>query len=119
MNINPTQQTSNLHTDLTFEVIDMRGTKGFPKGQKGLVFSHKDQRVLKCRVTGIDLPQNSTFVVRTDDTGKGWRIDRAEGFGMFVAVYGPNRESYFPTNDAAAAALETHLAEVARKATVN
>jgi hypothetical protein len=98
MHVKPTQKTTKLGTDLTFDVLDLRGRQGFPEGQDGLVFVHKDYRQV-----GI------SFVVRTDSMCRGkWRVDRMVG-PIAEAVYGPNREDYFPTNTAAAVALAKHL----------
>ncbi len=118
MQVKPSQTTTKLGTDLTFEVVDMRGRNGFPAGQKGLAFSHSEDRTIQCRSTGIDIRRKARYVVRTDDTRQGWRVDHREGFGIDVAVYGPKRESYFPTHTAAAAALKSHLDEIQHNSTV-
>lgn len=117
MNVSPNQSTTRLGTDLTFEVVDMRGRNGFPKGQRGLAFRHQERRTIQCRSTGLDIRRNADYVVRTDQTGD-WRVDHREGFGIDVAVYGPNRESYFPSHTAAAVALKAHLDEIRTNSTV-
>jgi hypothetical protein len=90
----------NLNTNLTFTVLDFRGRNSFPNTQEGLVFQHNFQKKVR------DGYITKTFLVRTDNTG--WRVDYL-ALGPVEAVYGPNGESHFKTNEAAAAALETHL----------
>ena len=86
-------------TSIKFTTLDYRGRDGFPTGPKGLVYHH--QNVMQGgRVRN--------FYIRTDTTDQGWRIDHRE-FGVNVAVYGPNGESYFETEHEAAVALERHL----------
>lgn len=83
---------------IKFVTLDYRGREGFPTGPKGLVYHHEN--VVGGRVRD--------FYVRTDTTDKGWRIDHRE-FGINVAVYGHNGESYFESEHEAALALEQHL----------
>ena len=117
MNVRPTQKSTRLGTELTFEVLDMRGRKGFPKGQTGLVFVHKDTRVVPCRLTGQSIHLNATYVVRTDTARpREWRVDHQDFGPLFTAVYGPDHESYFLTNEDAAATLVNHLEQVKQRA---
>ena len=118
MRINPTQKTTKLGTDVTFTVHDLRGVRGFPKDQRGLAFRHQERRVILCKVTGIEIRRHADYIVRTDDTGKGWRIDHMEGHGINTAVYGTNREDYFPSNHEAAKALQKHLDDIRDNSTI-
>ena len=112
MNVNPTQTTTSLRTGLLFEVYDFRGRDGWPEGQGGLVFNHFERRTIRCKFTGLPIERDERYVVRTDDTGKGWRVDRLPGFGPAETIYGPDRADYFPTNHEAAAALAWALDEI-------
>jgi len=118
MQVNPNQKTTKLGTDLTFEVVDMRGERGFPRGQKGLAFRHQERRTIHCKFTGVPINRKADYVIQTDHTGKGWRIDHHEGFGLKTAVYGPNREDYFPSHSAAASALKAHLDEIEHNSSI-
>jgi hypothetical protein len=116
MNINPSQKTTRLGTALTFEVVDMRGRNGFPQGQKGLAFRHQERRTIYCGVSGLAIKRSADFILRTD--AKGWRIDHREGYGLNTAVYGPNGEEYFPSNDEAAFALQQYLDDIRDNSTL-
>ena len=118
MHVKPTQKTTELHTNFLFDVIDMRGTKGFPVNQKGIVFIHKDNRRVTCRSCGLPIQLRDTYIIRTDTWDRGWRIDHHDFGPLFTAVYGPKGESYFPTNTAAAKALAAHRETVAEKAII-
>jgi len=119
MYVKPSQKTTKLGVDLPFEVLDMRGRKGFPQSQEGLVFVHKDNRVVNCRLTRVPIQLRATYVIRTDHRGEGWRIDQHDLGSLFTAITGPDRQDYFPTNKAAAAALVAHLNKVATSTTIN
>jgi hypothetical protein len=112
MNVKPTQKTTNLGTSTTFKVYDLRGTNGFPQGQDGLVFEHREQRLIACKYTGESIKRDARYVVRTAAGESGWRIDRIPGFGLIEAVYGENRQSHWATNHEAAAALQWALDEI-------
>lgn len=107
MRISFSQTTTRLGTDLTFEVVDMRGKRGFPQGQKGLLFAHHERREIRCVNTGLPIKRDATYVIRADETG--WRIDEVFAVGPATAVYGPDREDHFPTQVGAAKALKAYL----------
>lgn len=86
----------------------MRGQNGFPRGQKGFVFAHRELREVWCQYTGIPIPRYALYYIRIDPNGA-WRIDEAFKIGPNTAVYGPNREGYFQTPSGAAEALQYHL----------
>lgn len=105
MRIKDGQQTTRLGTTLKFRVYDLRGVRGFPQGQQGYVFEYREQRSIRCKYTGAEIKRDERYVLRTDDTGKGWRIDRLPKFGPAEAVYGQNREDYWESAEDAAKAL--------------
>lgn len=112
MKMSPNQTTTKLGTKLTFEVVDLRGQRGYPAGQNGYVFVHREQREIRCKYTGLPIKRNAIYVVRIDPNGS-WRIDEVFAYGPNTAVYGPEREEYFPTPVAAAKALKTYLDVIA------
>jgi hypothetical protein len=113
MNVNPTQATTKLHTNLTFQVHDLRGQNGFPQGQDGLVFEHREQRVIRCKYSGLEIKRDARYVVRTAAGEQGWRIDLLPKLGPTEAVYGvADRATHWPTNEAAAQALVEVLDEI-------
>jgi len=117
MHISPKQKTTKLGTDLEFRVHDFRGIRGFPQGQKGLVFEHHEQRVIQCRISGMPIPRDARYVVRTDDTGK-WRVDRLPKMSPFETVYGLDMATYWSTNHKAAWALSERLHEIEQNSTL-
>jgi hypothetical protein len=117
MNIGTNQKTTKLGTDLEFQVHDFRGVKGFPQGQKGLVFEHREQRVIQCKHSGMPIPRDERYVVRTDDTGQ-WRVDLRAKLGPFETVYGLDMATYWDTNHAAAWALSERLREIELNSTI-
>ena len=101
MDISDTDNNTTLGTSLTFLILDYRGKYDFPGDQNGFVFEHRRSIPKTTSTEG--------YAIRTDDTGGGWRVDYIPQFGPKETVYGPNRESYWPTNEEAAAALELYL----------
>lgn len=93
--------TINLGTSLPFTPVDFRGKSGFPSDDNGYVFWYTHPVPNSKR--------DKTYVVRTDHTNEGWRVDYIPVVGPIEATYGPNRESYWPTKEEAAAALEWSL----------
>ena len=112
MHVSPKQKTTNLRTATTFEVVDMQGQFGFPKGQGGLVFDHHEKRNITDKFTGLFIKRDARYVVRTDDTDKGWRIDQIRAWLPTEAVYGLDRATHWDTNHEAAAALQGRLDEI-------
>ena len=117
MNIGTNQKTTKLGTDLEFQVHDFRGVKGFPQGQKGLVFEHNEQRIINCRVSGMPIPRSARYIVRTDDTGY-WRVDYMPRVGPNEAIYGLDGMSQWTTNHSAAWALSERLREIELNSTI-
>lgn len=113
MNIRPNQKTTKLRTrDKTFQVHDYRGVRRFPQDQGGFVFEYFERREIQDKFTGLPIKRNERYVIRTDNTGKGWRIDRFLKVGPDEAIYGLDGASYWRTNTAAAQALSDLLDEI-------
>ena len=112
MNIRINQISSKLGTKLIFKVYDFRGIRGFPQGQDGFQFECFERREIRDKYTGLPIKRDERYVIRTDDTGKGWRIDRIPKVGPAEAIYGIDGASYWPTNTAAAKALSDLLDEI-------
>lgn len=100
---------------LSFEIIDMRGEKGFPEDDKGLVYAHRTNEPLKDKYTGIAKNWKRTFAIRTDASGrKGWRVDLMGSFGgPAEAIEG--LRGYYKTPMAAAKKLAAYLKSVYQK----
>jgi len=100
---------------LSFEIIDMRGKKGFPEDDKGLVYAHRTNEPLKDKYTGIAKNWKRTFAIRTDASGrKGWRVDLMGSFGgPAEAIEG--LRGYYKTPMAAAKKLAAYLKSVYQK----
>ena len=100
---------------LNFEIIDMRGEKGFPEDDKGLVYAHRTNEPLNDKYTGIAKNWKRTFAIRTDASGrKGWRIDLMGAFGgPAEAIEG--LRGYYKTPMAAAKKLAAYLKSVYQK----
>jgi len=111
MRVKAGTKKTKLRTKLSFYVYDFRGTRGFPKGDEGFCFEHREKRVIYCKYTGVAIKRDARYLIRTDDTGKGWRIDEVAGV-LACAVYGVDRESYWPSNVQAACALQAYLEEI-------
>ena len=112
--------TTKLNTKaLKFSVTDMQGKGGFPMGDEGFVYEYREQRVIKCRVTRLDIHRDVRYRIRTDDTGRGFRIDLLPKFGPAEAVYGlaEGRPTYWDSAEQAAAALVDVLDEIATNST--
>jgi hypothetical protein len=71
--------TSNL-AGTQFDVVDLRGEKGFPEGPQGLVYIHQSAQRLPHRYTGTPRVVKTTWLIRTTCWDDGWRIDR-QSFG--------------------------------------
>ena len=113
MNVSPQQKSTRLRTkDVTFEVIDWRGRGGFPKGQKGLLFEHREARTISDKYTGLNIHRAARYIVRTAAGEEGWRVDEVHHLFPTETVYGPKRETHWATNHEAAAALQGHLDEI-------
>lgn len=113
-----TLKTITLKTTLTFLEYDLRGTSGFPNTDQGFVYLHKEDRVLKCKYTGLPIKRQAEYAVRTDNTGYGWRVDFMPHLGPLETVYGEDGKSYWSTPEEAARALEAHLNRIATNAHV-
>jgi len=98
---------------LAFEVIDMRGQRGFPSGDEGLVYHLKVEYKLKDKYTGEEKKWKRQYVIRTDHKNKGWRIDEVAPPMPAEAV--PGLESYYKTPQAAAKALAGYLKGIKSK----
>ena len=108
-----TNSSPNLNTSLVFYVMDMQGMHGFPQGREGLVFEYRETRTIQCRYTGCGIKRDARYVLRTDGTGRGWRIDLLPKLGPAEAVYGvTDRATYWPTPEEAAQALVAVLDEI-------
>ena len=107
-------KTSKLGTSLSFRIIDMRGQKGFPRGAKGLCYEYLEQRMIRCKNTGLIITRDARYALRTDHTNKGFRIDLLPRIGPAEAVYGlgEGRPSYWATAKEAASALVGVLNEI-------
>jgi hypothetical protein len=114
MNIKDTQKTTKLGTRLAFNVIDLRGRSGFPQGQGGLVFEHREQRTIRCKFSGIEIKRDARYTIRTAAGESGWRIDLLPKIGPVEAVYGvgAGRPTHWPTKEEAAQALVGVLDEI-------
>ena len=64
-----------MHT-LRFETVDMRDQRGFPTGPQGVVYIHHSKWTLPHRYTGVEKVVKRSWVIRTNRTNDGWRIDR-------------------------------------------
>lgn len=100
------KKMDSLGTRQRFEVLDMRGKKGFPEGDEGFVYILKYSTELPQRYTGIPKKWKRTFIIRTDDSNKGWRIDKSD-MGIPETVRG--LESYYRTPQEAAKKLVGYL----------
>lgn len=100
---------------LAFEVIDMRGQRGFPEGDEGLVYHLKLEYKLKDKYTGEEKKWRRQYVIRTDHKNKGWRIDEVAPPMPAEAV--PGLESHYKTPQAAAKALAGYLKAIRDKGT--
>ncbi|HSG20499.1 MAG TPA: hypothetical protein VLA31_06985, partial [Burkholderiaceae bacterium] len=87
---------------------------GFPAGQKGLVFEHREQRTIRCKYTGESIKRDARYVIRTAAGEQGWRIDLLPRIGPTEVVYGlaEGRPTHWPTKEAAAQALSAVLDEI-------
>ena len=95
---------------LNFEVLDMRGQKGFPMGKEGFVYTLKVKYKLKQKYTGIEKDWKRTFVIRTDAKHpKKWRIDEMD---WIMAVSIPGLESRYSSITAAAKKLAAYLKNI-------
>jgi len=100
---------TNLGTNISFRIVDMRGKGGFPKGREGLVYEHLERRTLKNKYTGFPIKRDEQYVIRTSTQSKGWRIDRIALLTGPEAISAPDRTSSWETPQIAAVALETFL----------
>ena len=103
----PDDQPTNtdLGTTLTFEVIDMRGTRGFPDDPRGLVYVHREDRELPERYGRAARRQQRTWVVRHGGQEQAWRVDLHSAFSLWeVGVPGT-----WSSPEEATAALEERL----------
>lgn len=98
---------------LRFEVIDMRGKKGFPEDDKGIVYLHKAEYKLKQEYTNVEKVWKRTYVIRTDHRDKGWRIDEMAPPLPTEAV--PGLENYYKTPQVAAKKLAAYLKNIVSK----
>lgn len=105
-------KTSNLGTKLTFTKHDVQGKWHFPQGEGGFAYEYKEFRTIFDRYTGRSIKRDVDYVVRTDVTGKGWRIDILPQVGPAETVYGPDRQTYWATPQAAARVLVGVLDEI-------
>ena len=113
-------KTTKLGTKLTFTVYDLQGQGGFPQGAEGLAYEHLEKRIIHCKYTGLPINRDERYILRTDDTGKGWRIDRIVKIGPNEAVYGlgESRLTYWASAKLAAKALSEVLDEIANNSSI-
>jgi hypothetical protein len=97
---------------LVFKIIDMRGQKGFPEGDEGLVYHLKVEYKLKERYTGTEKKWKRQYLIRTDHKNQGWRVDDY-GIGPSTPVDGI--EGYYKTPEVAAKKLAAYLKGVQDK----
>lgn len=100
MVIKPGTKITTLGTSLTFKVWDHRGVYGFPNDQRGFVFRYDHL-----------FPGASRMEVYTiqADANWDWQIKYTPWVGPIEVICGPYDESCWPTNEAAAQALEWYL----------
>lgn len=113
-------KTAKLGTALSFKVHNLQGQNGFPVGSKGLVYEYLEQRVIRCKHTGIKIRRDARYVIRTDSTDKGWRIDLLPKLGPAETVYGldAGRSTYWSTPEQAAQAFSGVLDEIANNTSI-
>jgi len=91
---------------LKFEVIDMRGTRGFPNNSEGYVYIHKMSIKVPHGFTGTKKQKKATFVIRTDHKNKGWRVDEMD---LRIATAVGDSSKYYTTPQGAARMLARHI----------
>ena len=113
MYVKPNTKNTNLRTtDTNFEVVDMRSVPGWPEGQGGLLFEHREMRTIQCKYTGSPIKRYAHYLVRTAAGEEGWRIDLLPRIGPTETVYGLDRATHWATNHEAASALQGRLDEI-------
>ena len=92
---------------LDFSVLDMQGKSGFPEGPEGFVYSYALRTEIM--VKGYKKPWRADFVIRTDKTNKGWRIDKLD---MGIPEKVDEMPGYYRSPDLAAKDLAAYINDV-------
>lgn len=79
---------TNLGTDLSFKVYDLRGQRDWPQDETGVLYEYREVRTIRCKRTNCAIKRNVRYVIRTGSDQPGWRIDRLPRIGPAEAVYG-------------------------------
>ena len=97
---------TNLGTKYRFDILDKRGKDGFPDGPEGLIYRLDVEKALHEYPVGGTKDWKATFVIRTDTSGRGWRIDKMD---LFIAESVRGLKDYYRTPKDAAKKLAAYL----------
>lgn len=99
-------------------ILDFRGQNGFPNDERGICYEFNQSVQYFDRWTNIPRKVHKRYVVRTDTTNQGWRIDHLPPIGPAEAVRGlSDNKAYWNTAQEAATALGEVLDEIRTKTT--
>ena len=119
-NITDTQKTTKLRTTLNFQVVRPNGVPEDYVGGERHIYLFQETVEVSGQHSGVQVKVDHCYAVLLAPGIRRWRADHIEnsklGAAGTVAIYGPDRESYFDTAFEAAKAVATFKAAREAKA---